>query len=248
MEGIKVIDPETCPLKGEKGGLEYRRLYDSADGVVGICHQPSGFDHAEHWHASDELILGLEGCAHTRVSDEHFEMIREGQCIVPSSMVCHQTRTNMDEGFTCLYFFPDGPQDDRVYHHAGDSSQRAAGWPLCSAPLALSSDGSGSYPILDSNAWNCTMVLLHIGSFESIEILDYRFVYVMMGEVALLAPAGEENSGSPVILKEAHLGVIEPGTLGPGVMKLSLSRGTAAKIFLLKDKSRPSKVNGVSLS
>ena len=214
-----VTDPADCPLLGSNATLEYRRLYNGADGVVGICWQGPGFDHAAHWHRAPELIYCLGGEARTLVGPQGggaeglWAAVEDGQCIVPAAMVAHRTKTEAGMHFDCLYFFPDGPQENREYFHRHDSpSEAAAAGEACQPHVSptrihdLDLRTPGWYQLVDTADWSAAVVVLPLplpapadgaadgartrcgrsgGGEAAIDARGHQFCYVLHGRISI---------------------------------------------------------------
>ena len=229
--GFTVIDPSECELQGDDGdgGLQWRRLYDAEDGVVGICTQAEGYDHPMHWHAASELIFSLAGRAITLVGDAGgdgdgdgaWARVEAGQCIVPGAMVAHRTKAEQG-GYTCLYVFPDGPQDDRRYFHPVDpavpahtpapapapapAAPAAASFPHVSAITLSNIDyESGWHQLVDTPEWSAAILVIEEGA-EPVSARQHETCYVLHGTVRCDDGSGSIGGGSTSSMaKSSHL-------------------------------------------
>lgn len=177
---LDVVDVGDCELITGHGGLEYRRLYNAEDGVVGICTQPANFNSPTHWHEAPELIYTLKGSACTRVGDD-WVPLAEGQCLVPGPMIQHWTKTE-NESFHCLYFFPDGPQENRLYHREGSEACPAGHSPLVTPSVNMAVDGQ--HELVNDTYWHAKVHTISAGR-AVIEDLWCRFIFVLSGTVEL---------------------------------------------------------------
>ena len=250
-EPFTVIDPATCELRGDPAGLEYRRLYDAPDGVVGICWQAAGFDHAAHWHRADELIYSVGGRALTLVGEEGREEGREedggawadveaGQCIVPASMVAHRTKTPPSARYECLYFFPDGPQDGRQYYSSGASAARvggageraAAGVPHVSATTLAGIDPEAAawHQVVEGAArWSAAVVVLAAGAAAT-SARQHAFCYVLQGRVRC-----DDGGGASAVAAQSQLVRVGAGALARWC--IAAEDGATARVLLCVHKS-----------
>ena len=207
-----MIAPADCARLGDAATLRYSRLYDRHDGVAGICWQAPGFDHPSHWYRDSECIVSIAGRAETAVHgaaaqpEPEWVPIEAGQCIVPGPLVPHRTRTNETSGYTCLYFFLNGPQAAVANGQPRESFTRddmaapaavvAPGTPLVSGTrLAdLELGVGGWHQLVDGPDWSVAVAVLG----EETSSRRHKFGWVVRGRVRCGGGSGGAHRNSHV--------------------------------------------------